>query len=100
MEDHQYRIKAKIWLYSGIAAWHFITIPEQISQNIKETYSALKRGWGSLPVQITIGDSVWDTSIFPEKKTGTYILPLKALIRKKENISNGDTVNFLLKIKV
>ena len=33
-------------------------------------------------------------SIFPDSKSGTYILPLKAKVRKKENIYEGDTVTF------
>ena len=100
MKYNQYQINAKIWLYPGKAAWHFVTIPQEISEDIKSLFGDRAKGWGSLPVEVTIGSSVWKTSIFPDKKEGAYLLPLKAEVRKKENIHLGDSLNFLLEIKV
>lgn len=100
MKYNQYRVTARVWLYSGDAAWHFVTIPQDISTDIKSLFGDRAKGWGSLPVEVTIGTSFWKTSIFPDKKEGGYVLPLKKEIRKKENILNGDSLNFLLEIKV
>lgn len=100
MKYNQYKIDAKVWLYPGEAAWHFVTIPPDISDNIKSLFGDRARGWGSLPVEITIGSTIWKTSIFPDKKEGAYLLPLKAEVRKKENIHIGDSLNFLLEIRV
>lgn len=94
-----YSIKAPVWLYPGDAAWHFITIPQAETDNIDFYFSHVKRGWGSLPVLVTIGETKWKTSIFPDKKSGSYMLPLKAEIRKKEKIVDGDTISLLLEIK-
>ncbi len=93
-----YKMKAKVWLYSGEAAWHFITLPKKESDLIKDRFSGLTRGWGSLPVTVTIGKTSWKTSIFPDKKAGAYLLPLKADVRKKEEINAGDTVAFTIEI--
>ena len=60
----------------------------------------MKRGWGSLPVTVTIGKTSWKTSIFPDAKAGAYLLPLKADVRKKEKILASDTVSFSLEIRV
>jgi hypothetical protein len=100
MKHTQYKIKAKVWLYPGDAGWHFVTIPQDISEDIKSLFGDKTKGWGSLPVEITIGSSTWNTSLFPDKKEGTYVLPLKKEIRKKENIHIGDSLDFILEIKV
>lgn len=57
-------------------------------------------GWGSLPVTAVIGKTSWKTSIFPDKKIGAYLLPLKSEIRKKENIVAGATIHFFITIRV
>lgn len=101
MTPHMYTITAPVWLYSGDkAAWHFVSIPKEESSEIEREFDALKGGWGSLPVLVTIGKSSWKTSIFPDKKSGEYLLPLKTEIRKKEGIKNGDTIRFFLDIQV
>lgn len=91
-------MQAKVWLYTGFAAWHFLTLPKDKSAMIAGEFAALKRGWGSLRVIVTIGKTSWKTSIFPDKKAGAYLLPLKADVRKKEKIAEGDMVDFLLEI--
>lgn len=80
-------MKATVWLYPGMAGWHFVTLPEKQSLQIKSCFGFLKRGWGSLPILVTIGKTSWKTSIFPDKKAGAYLLPLKAEARKKEKIA-------------
>jgi hypothetical protein len=82
-----------------MAGWHFVTIPKEISENIEKEFDYLKKGWGSLPVAVTIGKTTWKTSIFPDKKTGGYVLPIKADIRKRENISANDKISLLIEMK-
>lgn len=85
----------KVWLYPGdMAAWHFITLTKSVGQEIRESYGKNARGFGSLPVEVTIGNTTWKTSIFPDKRVGSYLLPLKAKVRKSEEIEAGDTVEF------
>jgi hypothetical protein len=92
-------MKSEVWLYpSETAAWHFISIPKKEAGEIKKKFGAKKRGWGSLPVVMTIGKTSWKTSIFPDKRSDTYLLPLKAEVRKKEEILHGDNVSFVLEV--
>lgn len=98
MKNNIYKIKAKVWQYPGFAGWHFVDIDKKTSALIKKRFSHLKKGWGSLPVTVKLGKSVWKTSIFPSKGD-YYLLALKAAIRKKEHIVYGDTINFSIKIK-
>lgn len=100
MKSSVYKIKSEVWLYPGMAGWHFLGVPKMQSAEIKEKYGARAKGWGSLPVEVTIRRTIWTTSIFPDNKSGTYLLPLKACARKKENIFARDKVFFSIKILV
>ncbi len=100
MVKNQYVMQGKVWLYPGMAAWHFVTLPCKESEDIKKMFGALARGFGSLPVITTIGKTNWSTSIFPDKKAGAYLLPLKSEVRKKEKINAGDTITFSLTVKI
>lgn len=100
-KNKTYTATGNVWLYPGESAnWHFFTIPKKESIELKEVYKGLTKGWGSLPVQVTIGKTTWTTSIFPDSKSGTFILPIKALIRKKEEVYEGDacTVSFSITV--
>ena len=97
MDPYTLAFKAKVWIYEGPTPWYFVTVPEKESGALKKKFGAFHRGWGSIPVQVTIGASSWKTSIFWEKK-GTYILPIKKEIRRAEKISFGSltTINLLI----
>lgn len=98
-EPKVYRTRAKLWLYSGAAAsWHFITIPVKLSREIKNEFGAMAGGWGSIRVEARIGETAWKTSIFPDKKRGAYILPVKSQVRKEESLKAGQSINLLLSI--
>ena len=92
----EYKMRSKVWLYPGMAGWHFLTLPKIHGQEIKKNFGTRTKGWGSLRVTVTIKNTTWKTSIFPDKKSGSYVLPLKAKIRKTEGISDHSTVSFTL----
>jgi hypothetical protein len=97
----QYEITSELWLYSaGKAAWHFITIPEEPSAEIKFFSGDAKVGFGSVRVCATVGKTTWKTSIFPDSKTGCYFLPVKAEVRKKEALNIGDKITLLLDLNL
>ncbi|MBI2034630.1 MAG: DUF1905 domain-containing protein [Candidatus Levybacteria bacterium] len=100
MKYNQYKTRSNVWLYPGMTGWHFVSIPKEESEDIKRQFGDLKRGWGSLPVLVTIGKTSWKTSIFPDKKVGGYLLPIKADVRKKEAIVADDNVTMLIEIRV
>jgi hypothetical protein len=91
-----YTLRAKSWIYQGVGAWHFVTLPKKEAAEIKKQYGTKRRGWGSIRVRVTIGKTSWQTSIFPDSKLGSYVLPLKAEVRKKEHILERDTIQFSL----
>ena len=93
-----YKIKSTVWIYPGLSGWHFINIPKKESEEIIKSFGKMQRGWGSLPVMVSVGKSTWKTSIFKDKKSNTYLLPLKASIRKEEGIFNRDIIRLKIEI--
>jgi hypothetical protein len=88
---------SELWLYPGMAGnWTFVSLPKKDSEEIKKLYGANSRGWGSLRVEAQSGKSKWKTSIFPHKRGATYILPVKAVIRRNEGASIGDKMKIRL----
>lgn len=85
-----YKFSGEVWLYNGLGAWHFITLPKNIAKEIKFNFGSGRLGWGSMPVSVKIKGISWETSIFPDKQSGSYLLPIKAVIREKASISIGD----------
>lgn len=100
MSGNLYIFRANVWLYPGKAGWHFVSLPRNKSAQIKALFSAAHKGWGSIPIIATVGKTTWRTSIFPEKKSGTYLLPIKAEARKKENILEGDSITISVEIRL
>lgn len=86
-------------MWPGPSSWHFVTLPKKDALDIKKFQSPIRRGFGAVRVEVTIGETTWETSIFPDKETGSYILPLKRAIRKKEDITADRLIQFSLKLK-
>lgn len=89
-----YLFEAEAWLWDARQgdSWVFVSLPEEASGEIREVAGALPRGFGSVRVTVTLGATVWKTSIFPDAKAGVYVLPLKKAVRKAEAVEAGDTV--------
>ena len=91
-------ITGTLWLWTGgQASWHFLTVPEEQSAEIRAESLARRGGFGSVRVEARIGDVAWRTSVFPQK-SGGYILPVKASVRRDAVIAAGDEVRFELEI--
>jgi hypothetical protein len=80
----------KVWFWKGPAPWYFITVPEEQGLDLQATSTFVSYGWGMIPVTVQIGGTEWKTSLFP--KDGSYIVPVKADVRKAEQLEEGDTV--------
>jgi hypothetical protein len=94
-----YQLQGKVWVYDGAAAWRFVTLPKGPAKEIRLLVGGVTgRGWGSVKVRATVGATTWDTSIFPDKRMGSFLLPLKAEVRKAEGIEDGATIGYRLEV--
>jgi hypothetical protein len=92
-----FEFSGKIFFWKGPAPWFFVTVPEKESRDRKAISGIVTYGWGVMPVHVRIGDTQWNTSLFP--KDGLYLVPLRASVRKAENLAEGDMVTVWLGIE-
>ena len=94
----RFQFRTKVWRYAGESAWHFVTAPKALSEQIRTLSQGLRNAFGSLRVIATIGKTSWRTSVFPDTKAGAFLLPVKADVRRKERIGHGDMVDVTIEI--
>lgn len=73
-----------------------MSLPAEIAVEIRENMKWLEEGWGRMKATAKIGNSQWETAIWFDSKHKTYLLLLKAEIRKKENIKTENYINVIL----
>lgn len=85
-------VTGPLWLWTGVSgSWHFFTVPEDLSDEIRAHCFAYRRGFRSARVEATVGGVTWRTSVFP-MKSGGYFLPVKADVRRKAGIAADDVI--------
>ncbi|MBT0667934.1 DUF1905 domain-containing protein [Novosphingobium profundi] len=90
----------QLWRWTGGAnggTWFFVTLTDAAAETLSATalmrkLEGLGRGFGSLKVRARIGETAFATSVFPSKSDGGWLLPVKAAVRKAEDLGEGDAV--------
>ena len=54
--------------------------------------------FGAVRVRVTVGATTWSTSVFPDSKQGSYVLPVKKAVRVAEGLDDGDDVEVTLEV--
>lgn len=90
-------IEGKLWRYPGPAGWRFVTLPAPAATEIRALFGG-GPGWGSIRVEATIGRTTWKTSIFPDKESDSYLLPIKKEVRTAEDIEDDQVLRFRIMI--
>lgn len=91
-----FEFTADLWRYTGEAAWYFVTLPHDVADDIDEITGDARRGFGSVRVEVTVGSTTWRTSVFPDTKSGSFVLPVKKAVRSAEGVDDGSSVSVLL----
>jgi hypothetical protein len=103
MESHgpAFDFKAKLILYNvEDGSWTFVHLPKALSALLKSHFGAQRRGFGSIRVRVTVGKTQWLTSVFPSKELQTYVLPVKAAVRKAEGLQLGRSAAYRIEPQV
>lgn len=87
----KFTVTGAIFEWRGPAPFLFVAIPESVSRDIKALSQLVSYGWGVIPVTATLGETTWTTSLFPQK--GQYLIPIKVLVQKAEQVGAGDVVD-------
>ncbi|WP_322418733.1 DUF1905 domain-containing protein [Mesorhizobium huakuii] len=67
-----------------------------MAKRSRKSRSSRPMAWGVIPVEATIDGFTFGTSLFP--KDGTYLLPLKDDVRRKCNLTAGDSISISVAI--
>ncbi len=95
--NRDFEFAAELWYWRGPAPFHFVTVPEDASAEIRGMAPLVSYGWGVIPVSARIGETEWETSLFP--KDGGYALPVKDAVRAAEDLADGDLVSVELTVR-
>lgn len=83
-----FKFKSKVWLYPGVSGWHFVNLGKEMSAQIRT-----KHPKGFVRIRARVGKTEWSTLLFPHRESKTYLLSIKSLVRKKEDVWEGDEVS-------
>lgn len=86
-----------IFYWRGPSPYFFVAVPPEQSSDIKAISGLVTYGWGVIPAAVRIGATEFTTSLFPRK--GGYVVPIKDVVRKAEDLDQGDTVSVRLEIR-
>ena len=93
-----YTISAEVWLHPGDAGWHFITLPEDVADEIRARVAGSPSPFGMARVEATIGTTTWSTSLYADTERASFLLPIKRDVRRREEIGAGDVVEVALRL--
>ena len=96
----RYFFEAELWIWDARRddSWTFVSLPAEASEEIRELSAGPRRGFGSVPVQVSIGTSTWRTSVFPDSASGVYVLPVKRAVRRAEGLEAGDVASVTVEL--
>ena len=94
----EYSFAAPVWVWSGTPAWHFASVPEDIADDIEARTRGTARGFGSVRVEASSQRVTWRTSLFPDSKSGTYLLPVKKQVRQQLGCEEGSLIDLTLRL--
>ena len=87
----------------GYAPVGFLRLPPEAAEAItghefeRRLEMGKRRGFGSVKVTVTLGQSRWQTSLFPNKD-GSWFLPIKKPVRLAEGLEDGEPVEVVLEL--
>jgi len=83
----RYEFDAILWKWQARTdSWTFVSLPAEVADEVLDVAGPVTRGFGSVRVEVTVGRTTWGTSIFPDAKAGTYVLPIKMAVRRAEGL--------------
>jgi hypothetical protein len=99
--------QAVLWRWQSAtapAAWYFLTIAGEAADAVRvaaamgQWMDSGKGGFSSAKVRATIGETSWRTSVFPQRESAGWLLPVKKAVRIAEAIAEGDLVKVRIEL--
>lgn len=94
-----WHFEAELFRWQGDAAWHFLRLPVEVAEDLRDSLTQPPGGFGSVRVVVGIGATEWTTSVFPDKDSGSYLLPVRKAVRTAEGLQADDVVGVRLELE-
>jgi Domain of unknown function (DUF1905) len=98
MQPLRFEFTNTLWMYNGKGAWHFLTLPKDAADEIR-FFNRSAKGFTPLRVTAAIGATTWKTAIFPDSKSGSFVLVVKAEVRKAEKLRAGENITAIVSVR-
>jgi hypothetical protein len=92
----EFEFRGRLWRYTGKGAWHFVTLPADVADAIR--FFKPVKGFMPVAVSAQLGSTAWKTSVFPDSTSGSFLLAVKAEVRRTECIGHGDDVTVRIRL--
>ena len=102
--DEGVTFTAELWRWTAReesgdgGAWSFVTLPLDLADEVRER-AGEPRGFGSVRVRVRVGTTTWDTSVFPDAASGSFVLPVKKAVRTAAGVTEGDLLTVTLSVR-
>ncbi len=83
---------------TGAGPWCFVTLPTEVAEEVRDR-SGEPRGFGSVRVHVEAAGQAWDTSVFPDSRSGGFVLPVKKAVRSAAGVGEGDDLTVTLSLR-
>lgn len=94
--NHQIRFEAEVIRFNGPGGWHGVFLSTDAASEAR--FFGRSNALGTIAVRAQVGTSEVKTSLFPDKRRDSFLLPLKATLRRSENIKEGDRIAVTLRL--
>lgn len=92
----KYTFVGKMWKYNSTGGWYFVSLPKKMGKEIRENLKWQEEGWGRMKVLAECNEISWETAIWFDTKIQTYLLPIKAEIRRKCKLKIDTNVDLVV----
>ena len=94
--DAEFAFDSTVIEWRGPAPFHYLTVPPDVAEAIRDLAPLVTYGWGVIPATVTVDDVTWTTSLFPRE--GSYLVPLKDAARRPLGLTIGDACAVTLRL--
>ncbi len=98
----EHSFTAELWLWDARRhdTWTFVTLPTEVGAAIEDEADSRgpRAGFGSVRVHVRAGSTTWQTSVFPDAKLRSFVLPIKKAVRRAEGVEPGDSLTLHLRL--
>ena len=89
-DGHTLSFEAEVVRFDGPGGWHGVFLPAEAAAEAR--FFGRANALGAISVHARIGATRVKTSLFPDSRRESFLLPLKADLRRREAIASGSRI--------